>query len=136
MMLPQGTVIAVADGEKLSLYRNLADEPELDLSALPDVAVDGDARGSGARHISSAANPDDSQLEEDGFSAGVADYLNKQVLEGKIDHLVIIAAPRALGELRKHYHKALSEKLLHEIPKDLTSHTIHDIETALHAARA
>lgn len=135
MMLPQGTVIAVADGEKLSLYRNLANEPELDLSLLPDVAVDGDAKGSGARHISSAANPDDSQLEEDGFSAGVANYLNKQVLDGKIDHLVIIAAPRALGELRKHYHKALSEKLLHEIPKDLTGHAVHDIEQALHAAR-
>ncbi|WP_454859100.1 baeRF12 domain-containing protein [Rhizobium binxianense] len=135
MMLPQGTVIAVSDGEKLSLYRNVANEPELELSALPDAAVDSDTKGSGGRHGSSSANPGESQLEEDGFSAGVAAYLNKQVLEGKIENLVIIAAPRALGELRKHYHKALLAKLLLELPKDLTDHTIHDIEKALSAAR-
>jgi protein required for attachment to host cells len=38
-------------------------------------------------------------------AAGVADFLNKQVLSGKIDDIVIIAAPKTLGELRKHYHK-------------------------------
>ena len=134
-MLPQGTVIAVSDGEQLSLYRNVANEPDLELSALPDVAVDGDAKGSGARHGSSSANPGESQLEEDGFSAGVPTCLNKQVLEGKIENLVIIAAPRVLGEPRKHYHKALLAKLFLELPKDLTDHTIRDIEKALSAAR-
>jgi protein required for attachment to host cells len=83
----------------------------------------------------SSANPGESRLEEDGFSAGIASYLNKQVLEGKIENLVIIVAPRALGELRKHYHKALLAKLLLELPKDLIDHTIHDIEKALSAAR-
>ena len=35
-----------------------------------------------------------------------ADWLNKEVLGHRIDDLVVIAAPKALGELRKHYHKA------------------------------
>ncbi|UXN68011.1 host attachment protein (plasmid) [Devosia neptuniae] len=42
--------------------------------------------------------------------------------------------PRALGEMRKHYHKALTAKLLGEIAKDLTGHSIGDVEAAIEAA--
>ena len=48
--------------------------------------------------------------------------LNKRVLNGEISDLIIIAAPRTLGELRKSYHKKLSEVLRGEISKDLTGH--------------
>jgi protein required for attachment to host cells len=34
--------------------------------------------------------------------------LNNKVLGGSADELVLTAAPRAPGELRKHYHKAPS----------------------------
>jgi protein required for attachment to host cells len=134
MNLPQDTVIAVTDGEKLDLYRNTGNGTDLQLVAMPDISVEGEAKGSGGRHASTSANPDSSQQSEDGFSAGVAQYLNKQVLEGGITNLVVISAPRSLGELRKHYHKFLSAKLLLEIPKDLTGHTIADVEKAVLAA--
>ncbi len=91
-------------------------------------------KGSGASHQSSSANPDASQSAEDGFAGGIADMLNKRVLDGKIADLVIIAAPRTLGELRKSYHKKLSEVLRGEISKDLTGHGLHDIEKAIAAA--
>ena len=133
MLLPQGATVAVADGSKLSLFHNTGHETPK-LTALPDAAIKSENKGSGARHQSSSANPDDRQLEEDSFSAGIADYLNRQVLEGHISDLVIIAAPRTLGELRKHYHKALSAKLLAEVAKDLTGHSTHDIEKAVEAA--
>ncbi len=134
MNLPQDTVIAVTDGEKLDLYRNTGNGTDLQLVAMPAISVEGEAKGSGGRHASNSANPDSSQQSEDGFSAGVAQYLNKQVLEGGIDNLVVISAPRSLGELRKHYHKFLSAKLLLEIPKDLTGHSIADVEKAVLAA--
>lgn len=134
MNLPQDTVIAVTDGEKLDLYRNTGNGTDLQLVAMPGISVEGEAKGSGGRHASTSANPDSSQQSEDGFSAGVAQYLNKQVLEGGITNLVVISAPRSLGELRKHYHKFLSAKLLLEIPKDLTGHTIADVEKAVLAA--
>jgi protein required for attachment to host cells len=95
--------------------------------------VDEDAQGSGSRQNSSG-NPDQGQASEDGFSAGIVALLNKAVLGGQIDGLVVIAAPRALGEMRKHYHKALSAKLLGEISKDLTGHSMADVETAIRAA--
>ncbi|OJF90792.1 host attachment family protein [Pararhizobium antarcticum] len=134
MHLPQNTVIAVADGEKLSLFQNEGDAQNVKLRAMPDEDIDSSKISSGARHSSSSANPDDSQQEEDGFGNGVADMLNKQVLDGKIKNLVIIAAPRTLGEMRKSYHKSLSEVLIGELDKDLTGHSIQDIEKALAAA--
>ncbi|MGO4318409.1 host attachment family protein [Agrobacterium tumefaciens] len=131
---PQNTVVAVADGEKLSLFRNDGDAATVNLTALPDPAIDSSKISSGARHSSSSANPDDSQQDEDGFGAGVTDMLNKQVLEGKIKSLVIIAAPRTLGEMRKGYHKSLSDVLIGELDKDLTGHSVRDIEKALASA--
>ena len=134
MKLPKNAVIAVADGETLNLYRNTGDESSPSLTALPAAAVSTTNKGSGGRHQSSSANPSDSQQDEDGFAAGVADILNKQALSSKIENLVVIAAPRTLGELRKHYHKALSAKLVGEISKDLTGHSVADITKAIEAA--
>lgn len=134
MQIAKGTVVAVADGEKLVLFRNFGTEMDMKLTALPEESVETENKGSGGRHHSSAANPDDSQILEDSFAAGTAALLNKHVLDGKIEGLVVIAAPRTLGELRKHFHKALTAVLKTEIAKDLTGHTVQDIEKALAAA--
>ena len=134
MQLAKGATVAVADGEKFILFRNSGNEANPSLSAVPTAEIDTDNKGSGARHHSSAANPDDSQIAEDSFAAGSAALLNKQVLAGKITHLVVVAAPRTLGELRKHYHSKLSEALVGEIAKDLTGHSVKEIEKAIAAA--
>lgn len=132
MMLAKATVVAVADGEKFNLYRNAGDEAGLKLVAVPHDAITSDAGTSMGRQAS-AANPDHGQAGEDQFSAGIVHYLNQQALSGKIENVVIVAAPRALGEMRKHYHKALSAILSGEIAKDLTGHSLADIEKALTA---
>lgn len=135
MLLPKNATVAVADGEKLSLFRNGGDETAPKLTPLPVPDVSSDSKGgAGQGHQSSSANPDDSQQAEDTFAAGTAALLNKHVLAGKISDLVIIAAPRSLGELRKHYHKKLEDVLLKEIAKDLTGHTSADIEKTILAA--
>ena len=134
MDLPQNAVVAVADGKKLALFKNEGHPSSIQLKAMPAPDIDDSKISSGGRHSSSAANPSDGQQDEDGFSAGVIDLLNKQVLDGKIKNLVIIAAPRTLGELRKGYHKALSDVIVGELDKDLTGHSIQDIEKAISAA--
>jgi protein required for attachment to host cells len=132
MFLTKGATVAVADGEKLNLFRNAGDEREMKLTPLPHQSVDAD-KGTSGGHASSSGNPDEAQSREDGFSAGIVDYLNRQVLSGGIEDLVIIAAPRALGEMRKHYHKELSARLKGEIAKDLTGHSLADVEKAVAA---
>ena len=132
MMLAKGTIVAVADGEKFNLYRNTGDEAGLKLVTVPHDAITADAGTSMGRQAS-AANPDHGQAGEDQFSAGIVQYLNQQALSGKIANVVVVAAPRALGEMRKHYHKALSAILQDEIAKDLTGHSQSDVEKALAA---
>jgi protein required for attachment to host cells len=134
MLLPKGTIVAVADGEKFNLFSNTGDEVSPALTAMPEPNIENVNKGSGASHQSSSANPDESQSAEDGFAGGIADLLNKRVLAGDIADLIIIAAPRTLGELRKSYHKKLSEVLRGEISKDLTGHAVHDIEKTIAAA--
>lgn len=134
MQLPKGATVAVADGKKFNLFRNAGDEATLKLAPLAHDAVDADHQGSSPGRHGSSANPDGGQDEEDGFSAGVVEILNKKVLEGKISALLVIAAPRTLGALRKHYHAKLSAILVGEIAKDLTGHAVHDVEKAVTAA--
>lgn len=133
MMLSKGTIIAVADGEKLNLFQKAGDEAAIELTALPQQSIAPEASTSGG-HQSSSGNPDRGQVKEDSFAAGIVQHLNRQVLEGSIEALLIIAAPRTLGEMRKHYHKELLAKLQGEIAKDLTGHTISDVEKAVAAA--
>ena len=134
MLLPIGTIIAVADGKTLNLFRNSGDAVDPDLTPLPHPDIVGHDSDSGTRHRSSSANPDARQLGEDGFAAATASWLNKQILDGKFSDLVIIAPPKTLGELRKHYHKALVAKLHGEIGKELTGHDVGDIAKAIAAA--
>ena len=131
MRIPNNAIVAVADGEILNLYKNDGDESSPKLTALPAAAVSTDNKGSGGRHQSSSANPADSQQDEDSFAAGSAALLNKRVLDGKIASLVIVAAPRTLGELRKHYHKEVEKRLTGEVAKDLTGHPVAEIEKIL-----
>ena len=131
MILPTDTYVAVADGEKLNLFRNTGTESELKLTAASDQDVE---TVSGAGSSSSSANPDDTSAEEAGFATGIVDMLNKRVLANKFSKIVIIASPKTLGEMRKHYHKKLEEALVGEIAKDLTGHSIADIEKSIHAA--
>lgn len=119
MQIPHGTVIALVDGEKFRLFRNSGNEakPQLADMATPD--LEGHNKSSGAHHHSSSANPQGSLLEEDAHAAAVAEWLNGQVLGHKIDLLVVVAPPRTLGELRKHYHRMTQEALVCEIPKEM-----------------
>lgn len=103
----------------------------------PPVAQGGSmyAKGGGGGQFApsrgSMAEPDYHQLEEDRFAAEVADMLKRQTLSNSVEGLIVAAPPRTLGELRKHYHKAVQACLLAEIGKDLTGHTVPQIEEAL-----
>jgi len=131
MILPTGATVAVVDGEKLVMFHNTGHETvKLEAIEAPAVA----SGGASAGHHASSANPDHGAREEGDFAAGVASMLNTRALSGKLGELVVIAAPRTLGELRKHWHKALQAKLIGEIAKDLTGQSPDHIAAAILAA--
>ena len=132
MKLPKGALVAVVDGEKLALFENTGQQ-EVQLSARPTPTIADRASGAAGR-ISSEANPDNDTQAEDGFAMGVAEVLNKWVLTNKVDHLLVIAAPKTLGQLRKGWHKETQGKLVGEIAKDLTGHSTDQIAAAIEKA--
>jgi protein required for attachment to host cells len=131
MIIPNDTTIAVVDGTRFRMFRNHGAEPQIKLVELAQPEVDARNQGSGGRHHTGSANPDDSRIEEDNFAAAVAGFLNRQVLDGKITGLFVIADPRTLGELRRHYHKMVEAKLVGELAKDFTGDGVSVIEAAL-----
>jgi protein required for attachment to host cells len=97
----------------------------------------GHAQGGGAQFAPSRGSMEETdfhQLEEDRFAADAADLLKRRALANDFEALIVVAPPKTLGELRKHYHKEVSQRLTGELSKDLTGHTIPDIEQALLSA--
>ena len=133
MNLPNGALVAVADGEKLSLFRNTGHNLDIQLKPMATPEIPERLSGAPGRR-SSDANPDNDTQAEDGFAMGVAEVLNKWSVTNKIDELLVIAAPKTLGELRKHWHKDLQAKLVGEIAKDLTGHSSDQIAAAIDKA--
>ncbi|HXH15693.1 MAG TPA: host attachment family protein [Sphingomonas sp.] len=143
MQLPHKSVVLVADGRKMLFLRNEGDNvaPNLVVEkaqeqinpATRDQATDAAGRASSPRGgVQSSVEPTDfHQLEEDRFAAEAADFLKVRALKNDYESLIIVAPPKTLGELRKHYHKEVSSRLAGELDKDLTGHPIADIEKAL-----
>jgi len=132
MILPNGALVAVVDGEKLVLFQNTGHQ-SIALTARPTPDIAERASGAAGR-ISSGANPDNDTQAEDGFAMGVAEVLNTWVLGHKVEHLLVIAAPKTLGQLRKGWHKETVARLVGEIAKDLTGHSTDDIAAAIERA--
>lgn len=143
MHLPHNSVVLVADGRKMLFLRNEGDNEfpnlvveeaqEQENPATRDQATDAAGRASSPQGAAqSSVEPTDfHQIEEDRFAADAAAMLKKRALANDFERLIIVAPPRTLGELRKHYHKEVSSRLAGELDKDLTGHPIKDIEKAL-----
>lgn len=131
MLLPHGTVIALVDGKKFELFRNSGNEAQPELAAMDSPKLEAPNKGAGAHHHSGSDNPSAHLLEEDAHAAAVAEWLNQQAIGHKLENLVVIAAPRTLGELRLHYHAQLKAVLMGELSKDLVGRQGPDIIAAL-----
>jgi protein required for attachment to host cells len=135
MLLPHNAMVVVADGAHLKLFRNMGREGELALEEIDAPHLHAGAPSSGGHHISNSANPDSHTSGEDAFAAAVVSWLSTEQIAGRIESLFIIAAPRLLGELRRHYSHSLSATLAGELSKELVKHPVSDIEAAILKAR-
>jgi protein required for attachment to host cells len=156
MRVPHNSCILVADGRKLLFFRNEGDAefPNLEVERkreepnLMDREIGSDTAGrtfasagsprmgalsAGAHNRSAYEETDFHQLEEDRFAAQAAEMLNARALRDEFEALVVVAPPKTLGELRKHYHKEVEKRLVAEVPKDLTNLPVQEIERVLQA---
>lgn len=143
MQVPHNAFVLVADGRKALFFRNEgdADYPNLRVEHAEEKVNPADrdqktdaAGGASSTQMGTMEEVDFHQQEEDRFAADTAEMLKRRALANEFEALIIVAPPKTLGELRKHYHKEVSSRLAGELAKDLTGHPVPEIEKALGAA--
>ncbi|EQB32464.1 host attachment family protein [Sphingobium ummariense] len=146
MQIDHDAMVLVADGRKLLFFRNKGDGvyPQLEAETVRqqdnppdrDQATDapGRAFNSVGSHRSAMEQVDFHDLEEQRFAAEAADILKRRALANEYEKLIIVAPPSTLGELRKHYHKEVQDRLVGELAKDLANHPVLEIEKIIAGA--
>lgn len=139
-----GAWVVVGDGSRVLFLYNHGDPDLLDLRVIEarvdvnpsthDQGTDAPGRafasnGHGAR--SSVENTDWHQLEKEHFAREIAARVNAAAEAGEMTALIVVAPPRVLGDLRKELSTKAQGILKGELDKDLTHHTLSDIEKAL-----
>jgi protein required for attachment to host cells len=142
--IPNGALILIGDGKKVLFLRNegTAVEPNLVVQNVfanenPPTHEQGtDKPGSysgspGTTPRSSFEPTDWHQLGEDRFASDIAQTLYRMVHASEVDQLIVVAPPKALGVLRKAMHKEVADRVITEIPKELTAHPLPEIQRLL-----
>lgn len=143
MNIPHHAHVLVMDGGKSLLFRNTGstEAPNLvveghreqDSAATSDQGSDapGTSHSSTGNSRSSVEQTDFHQQDEDRFAVKAADMLKREVLVGHIEQLIVVAAPKTLGVLRKHYHGEVEKRVLGEIAKDVAGRPTDEIMTII-----
>ena len=135
------TWILVADGSRARIFRaagkgkiEQCSEVAIDHPPSREMASDRpgrtfDSQGAG-RHAKEPAS-DPHEHAETEFLRSLAVQLDASHKSKEYDRLVIIAAPRALGTLRKNLSSGVSKSVAEALPHDLTGFTNAALETYL-----
>jgi protein required for attachment to host cells len=149
MKIAHGTLVMAIDGSKMLLFRNDGDEKYVVLDTLSHDQIEDPAShdiGSDApgRSFASEGNRRSAYSEtnwhdqaEERFAIAGAHRL-ESVLQSEKGDVVVLAAPRTLGQLRKHWGRETKARLIGEIAKDMVHHEWDDIARAIadhHPAR-
>ena len=134
MKLPHKAHVALLDGESFTLFCNEGQLFEPKLVEVSKPLLDPTNFSAGVRHQDSGRKPGSTNLNELAHGAAATALLNAQAIAGEIEHLLIIADPKTLGEMRQHYHTELAKRVIGEIDKTLTGRPIEAVEAAIIAA--
>lgn len=135
MKLPHKAHVVLVDGESFVVMRNKGQpfDPDLEMVARPDLSPTNFSAG--ARHQDPVSQqPGRNDLNELARAAAASEWLNAKAIAGEIDQVLVIADPKTLGEMRRHYHTELEKRLVGEIPKTMIHDTTARIADAIAAA--
>lgn len=132
MKLPHNAHVAVVDGENFILFRNEGKpfEPSLGNPEKPDINATNFSAG--VRHQDDVGQMRGAtDLTELAHGAAAAEWLNAKAISGELTDVLVIADPKTLGEMRRHYHSELEKRLVGEIDKTMTGEQTSRIEKVI-----
>ncbi|MCH9809501.1 MAG: host attachment family protein [Alphaproteobacteria bacterium] len=126
--IPANTLVVVASGEIAKLFRQTSkDGVKLEFKEEFEPSNLDNEGPAGKRPPESSKQSTD----EATFAKQLANELNRRVHVQDFEHLVLIADPRTLGEMRPLLHKLVLDKLVSEADKTLVNSPVEDIEKLL-----
>lgn len=137
--------VLVADGEKALFFENAGTRNAPDFKVVREIEQDNpptreqgtDSPGrrgdTGGGQRGAIEETDWHRLAQDRFAKDAAELLYKYAHRNRFKQIVLCAAPRLLGELRKELHQEVTDKVIGEVPKNLTNHPVGEIEKILSA---
>ena len=129
MRLPNNAFVAIVDGENFTIMRNTGHplEPSLSKAEKPDLSATNFSAGI-KHHDDIGQKHGRTDLNELAHGAAAAEWLNAKSIAGEISDVLVIADPKTLGEMRRHYHVELEKRLVGEIDKTVSGETTDKIE--------
>jgi protein required for attachment to host cells len=132
MRVPHKALVALANGERFLLMRNVGQPFEPKLEKVSELDLELTNFSAGVRHQDPAGQRNGStDIDELAHGAAIAEWLNKKTLNGEAEPLVIAADPKTLGQIRQHCHQELQGRIVGEVAKDLINQPMAAIERAL-----
>jgi len=130
--IPEQTLVVVADGHRAVLFRThgvkdamtLTEERQL---TPQNLAAEGP---SGSRPEEQSPR----QTDEATFAKQLAAELFTLKQANKFDHMVLVADPQTLGQLRSAMHKTVEASIALTLDKELTNHSAGDIAAIIRNA--
>lgn len=140
--LKHGIWVLIADGEKALYLRNRGDAeyPDLDVVGgmqernppTHEQGSDRPGRMDGPNTPRSAVEDTDwHRISKDRFADEIAGQLYAMAHRNEFEHIILVAPPQVLGELRKKLHKEVNSRVVAEVAKTLTNHSVLEIEKIL-----
>ncbi len=135
MKIPHQALVALANGERFVLMRNVGQPFEPKLERVTELDLELTNFSAGIRHQDPAGQRSGStDLDELAHGAAIAEWLNTQALRGGIGQLVIAADSKTLGQIRQRLHKEVESRVVGTVAKDLINQSVEAIARALAAA--
>ena len=143
--VPHNALVLVGDGQKALFLRNkgsaqrlrLVVEQVLERDNPPtrEQGTDRPGRSNASVGVARSAmeETDWHEIAEERFAGELAEVLYRHAHANLFEKLVIIAPPNVLGNLRKVLHPQVTARVAAEIPKELTSHPVAEIERLIAA---
>ena len=133
MKVPHNAHIAIVDGENFIVMRNKGQifEPELGDVQKPDLEATNYSAGVSHQDHIGQRKGTSTQLDELAHSAAAAEWLNAKCIAGEIENLIVIADPKTLGEMRRHYHGETEKRIVGDLAKTMTNESGDRIAKAL-----
>ena len=143
--ISHNALVLIGDGQKALFLRNkgTAQQVKLEVEQIleqdnPATREQGtDRPGRSVASVGTARSAveevDWHHIAKERFAGEIAEALYRHAHDKRFDKLVVIAPAKILGNLRKAFHAEVADRIVGEIPKELTSHPIPHIERLIAA---